>query len=210
VLFLDELPEYRRSVLEALRQPMEDGVVSHSRARATLCYPARFMLAAAMNPCACGLHGAEGDRCTCDPSAVARYRSRVSGPLLDRIDLHVEVPAVPVEDLRSACSGESSDTVRARVAAARERQHRRFRNAPMVVANGHMGSREIRRWCSLDDAPTRILRQAMSRLSLSARAHDRVLKVARSIADLEGAGRLDCSHVAEAVQYRLLDRSRAG
>ena len=210
VLFLDELPEYRRSVLEALRQPMEDGVVSHSRARTTLRYPARFMLAAAMNPCACGLHGAEGDRCTCDPAAVARYRSRVSGPLLDRIDLHIEVPAVPVEDLRAVGSVEPSDAVRARVTAARERQHQRFRGVPELGANSHMGSQEIRRWCALEDASARILRQAMTRLALSARAHDRVLKVARTIADLEGANRLSAHHVGEAIQYRLLDRSRVG
>ena len=210
VLFLDELPEYRRSVLEALRQPMEDGVVSHSRARATLRYPARFMLVAAMNPCPCGLHGTEGDRCTCDPAAVARYRARVSGPLLDRIDLHIEVPAVPVEDLRAGGSEESSDTVRARVSAARERQHRRFCDAPEVGANSHMGSREIQRWCALDDASARILGQAMTRLALSARAHDRVLKVARTIADLEGVARLSAHHVGEAIQYRLFDRSRVG
>ena len=210
VLFLDELPEYRRSVLAALRQPMEDGVVSHSRARVTLRYPARFMLAAAMNPCACGLHGAEGDRCTCDPAAVARYRSRVSGPLLDRIDLHIEVPAVPVEDLRAVGSVERSDVVRARVTVARERQRQRFYRVPEVGANSHMRSREIRRWCPLDDAPARILRQAMARLALSARAHDRVLKVARTIADLEGASRLSSHHVGEAIQYRLFDRSRVG
>ena len=210
VLFLDELPEYRRSVLEALRQPMEDGVVSHSRARARLQYPARFMLAAAMNPCPCGLYGAEGDRCTCDPGSMARYRARVSGPLLDRIDLHIEVPAVPVENLRAVGSEEASDTVRARVTTARERQHQRFRHTPEVGANSHMGSREIRRWCVLDDAPARILEQAMTRLALSARAHDRVLKVARTIADLEGGARITAHHVGEAVQYRLLDRSRLG
>jgi magnesium chelatase family protein len=210
VLFLDELPEYRRSVLEALRQPMEDGVVSHSRARVTLRYPARFMLAAAMNPCPCGLYGAEGDRCTCDPAAVARYRSCVSGPLLDRIDLHIEVPAVPFEDLRAVGSVEPSHVVRARVTAARERQHQRFRRAPAVGANSHMGSPEIRRWCALDDASARILRLAMTRLALSARAHDRVLKVARTIADLEGSSRLNSHHVGEAIQYRLLDRSPAG
>ncbi len=207
VLFLDELPEYRRSVLEALRQPMEDGVVSHSRARTTLKYPARFMLAAAMNPCACGMHGAEGDRCTCDPAHVARYRSRVSGPLLDRIDLHIEVPAVPIEDLRAVGSAEPSDTVRARVTAARERQHRRFSRAPDVGANSQMRSREIRRWCDLDEESARILGKAMTCLALSARAHDRVLKVARTIADLEGEARLSAHHVGEAIQYRLLDRS---
>ena len=210
VLFLDELPEYRRSVLEALRQPMEDGVVTHSRARSTLQYPARFMLAAAMNPCPCGLYGVEGDRCTCDPAAVARYRSRVSGPLLDRIDLHIEVPAVLVEDLSATGSAEPSVKVRARVTAARERQHRRFRRTADVGANSHMGPREIRRWCTLDDASARILGQAMIRLALSARAHDRVLKVARTIADLEGADRLSTHHVGEAIQYRLLDRSRIG
>jgi magnesium chelatase family protein len=210
VLFLDELPEYRRSVLEALRQPMEDGAVSHSRVRSTQRYPARFMLAAAMNPCPCGLYGVEGDRCTCDPASVARYRSRVSGPLLDRIDLHIEVPAVPVEDLRVVASAESSETVRARVTTARERQHHRFRSDPDLGANSHMGPQEIRRWCSLDDASARILGQAMTRLALSARAHDRVLKVARTIADLEGAARLSAHHLGEAIQYRLLDRSRVG
>jgi len=208
VLFLDELPEYRRSVLEALRQPMEDGEVSHSRARATLRYPAQFMLAAAMNPCPCGLYGAEGDRCTCDPAAVARYRGRISGPLLDRIDLHIEVPAVPVEKLRAVGSEEPSATVRIRVAAARKLQHSRFSHAPDIGANSRMGSREIRRWCALDDAAARVLSQAMTRLALSARAHDRVLKVARTIADLEGAKRLTAHHVSEAIQYRLLDCSR--
>ena len=208
ILFLDELPEYRRSGLEALRQPMEDGVVSHSRARSTLRYPARFMLAAAMNPCPCGLYGAEGGRCTCDPASVARYRARVSGPLLDRIDLHIEVPAVPVEELRAVGSAERSEIVRARVTTARQRQRQRFRRSPGVGANSHMGSRELRRWCTLDDAPARILRQAMTHLALSARAHDRVLKVARTIGDLEGAGSLTAQHVGEAIQYRLLDRSR--
>ncbi len=156
------------------------------------------------------MHGAEGDRCTCDPAHVARYRARVSGPLLDRIDLHIEVPAVPVEDLRAVGSAEPSDTVRARVMAARERQHHRFRHAPELGANSHMRSREIRRWCSLDDASARILEKAMIRFALSARAHDRVLKVARTIADLEGVGPLSAHHVAEAIQYRLLDRSRLG
>ena len=174
--------------------------MSHSRARITLRYPARFMLAAAMNPCACGLHGAEGGRCTCDPAVVARYRSRVSGPLLDRIDLHIGVPAVPVEDLRAVGSVESSDAVPVRVTAAHEREHQRFRHVPEVGANSHMRSREIRGWCPLNDAPDRILRQAMTRLALSARAHDRVLQVARTIADLEGASRLSSHHVGGAVQ----------
>ncbi len=147
-----------------------------------------------------------GDRCTCDPAHVARYRSRLSGPLLDRIDLHIEVPAVPVEDLRAVGSAEPSDTIRVRVTDARERQHRRFRRSPGVGANSHMRSREIRRWCALDDASARILGQAMTRLALSARAHDRVLKVARTIADVEGAAHLSAHHVGEAIQYRLLDR----
>lgn len=161
-------------------------------------------------PCPCGLYGAEGDRCTCDPASVARYRARVSGPLLDRIDLHIEVPAVPVEDLGTGGSGEPSDTIRARVTAARDRQHQRFRRVSEIGANSHMGSREIRRWCALDDASARILGQAMTRLALLARAHDRVLKVARTIADLEGAAHLSAHHVGEAIQYRLLDLSRVG
>ena len=209
VLFLDELPEYKRAVLEALRQPMEDGVVSHSRARATLRYPARFMLAAAMNPCPCGLHGAEGDRCTCVPAAVNRYRGRVSGPLLDRIDLHVTVPAVAFEELSASGPAEASRLVRARVANVRDQQRQRFERCRNVRANGHMGPRDIRRWCALDDAGSRILRKAMSRLTLSARAHDRVLKVARTIADLDGAPSLRADHVGEAIQYRPLDRSWA-
>ena len=206
VLFLDELPEYRRAALEALRQPMEDGVVSHSRARATLKYPARFMLAAAMNPCPCGLNGSDGDRCACLPSAVGRYRGRISGPLLDRIDLHVTVPAVPFEDMSDWEPAEASRLVRARVSEASDRQRQRFKRCGSVRANGHMGPRGIRRWCALDDAGSRILRRAVTRLALSARAHDRVLKVARTIADLDGASSPRADHVGEAIQYRRLDR----
>jgi magnesium chelatase family protein len=163
-----------------------------------------------MNPCPCGLFGAEGDWCTCDPAAVARYRARVSGPLLDRIDLHIEVPAVPVEDLMAIGSAEPSDVVWSRVTAARNLQNHRFRRAPEVGPKSQMRSREIRRWCALDDASAGILGKAMTRLALSARAHDRVLKVARTIADLEGAACLSAHHVGEAIQYRLLDRSRVG
>lgn len=209
VLFLDELPEYRRHVLEALRQPMEDGVITHARARSHLRYPARFMLVAAMNPCPCGLHGSADDRCVCDPAVVARYRRRISGPLLDRIDLHVEVPPVPFEKLAELHGGERSSVVRGRVTEARERQRRRFGDGTGVGTNAAMGPRDIRKQCRLDERSVHILRRAVTRLGLSARAHDRVLKVARTIADLDGASSLSARHVAEAVQYRVLDRSRA-
>lgn len=206
VLFLDELPEFRRSALEALRQPLEDGAIRLGRARLAVTYPARFMLVAAMNPCPCGWHGDGLGRCTCHPAQVERYLSRLSGPLLDRIDVHVEVPALRPDELQARRAGEASERIRARVVAARERQLARFREHPGVYANAHMGPREVRRFCRLDDAGEALLRGAITRLGLSARAYHRVLKLARTIADLEGADSIAAVHVAEAVQYRSLDR----
>lgn len=208
VLFLDELPEFHRHVLEVLRQPLEDGEVTIARAATSLTYPARFMLAAAANPCPCGYFGDRHRPCTCSPTAVRRYLARLSGPLLDRIDVHIEVPAVGVMDLLRAPPGEPSSAVRARVQEARERQRRRFAGRPRLYANAHMRAREVREFCQLDDTGERLLRNAIDRLGLSARAYHRILKLARTIADLAGDDRIRPSHVAEAIQYRSLDRSR--
>jgi magnesium chelatase family protein len=208
VLFLDELPEFRRNVLEVLRQPLEDGLVTLSRAALSLTFPARFMLAAAMNPCPCGYFGDEAHACRCSAVDVERYRSRVSGPLLDRIDIHLEVPAVPYPDLVGARVEESSAAVRARVERARAVQRERFQGEPGVHANAHMITRHLRRHCALAPAVESLLRQAVHRLGLSARAYHRVLKIARTIADLDGADSLDTGHVSEAVQYRSLDRKK--
>lgn len=208
VLFLDELPEFRRHVLEVLRQPLEDGVVTLSRAAGSLSYPARCMLVAAMNPCPCGYLGDPTRQCACSDTAVARYRSRVSGPLLDRIDLHLTVPAVAWSDLAGASTGEPSARIRERVETARGVQRARFAASLGVTANAQMGSRELRRHCGLDPAGTELLRAAISRLGLSARAYHRVLKVARTIADLAGAPTIGATHLAEAVQYRALGGGR--
>jgi magnesium chelatase family protein len=208
VLFLDELPEFRRNVLEVLRQPLEDGVVTLSRAAMSLTYPARFMLAAAMNPCPCGYSGDPTHSCNCGPLAIERYRSRISGPLLDRIDIHLEVPAVAYGDIVGEQSGETSAVIRARVEHARAVQRDRFRDQPGVHANAHMSTRDLRRHCRLSQAVEAMLRQAVGRLGLSARAYHRVLKIARTIADLAGAAELGTAHVSEAIQYRSLDRKR--
>lgn len=206
VLFLDELPEFRRAVLETLRQPLEEGSIHIGRARLSIRYPARFMLAAAMNPCPCGRFGDGSGQCTCAPGQVERYQARVSGPLMDRIDLHVEVPAVKPEELINRRFGESSESVRERVVAARERQLHRFRDRVGVFANAHMGAREVRDLCRVDAEGETLLKVAITRLGLSARAFHRVLRLARTIADLEGAETIGASHVAEAIQYRALDR----
>jgi magnesium chelatase family protein len=208
VLFLDELPEFRRNVLEVLRQPMEDGVVSLSRAAVSLTYPARFMLAAAMNPCPCGYLGDHQHSCTCASLMVARYRSRISGPLLDRIDIHLEVPAVSYAELAAEPEEENSATIRARVEQARSVQRARFHGHRGVHANAHMTARDLKRYCRLSASVESLLRQAVTRLGLSARAYHRVLKIARTIADLAGSVELSTAHVSEAIQYRSLDRKK--
>jgi magnesium chelatase family protein len=200
VLFLDELPEFRRHVLESLRQPLEDGDVILSRAGHTVRYPAEFQLVAAMNPCPCGFLGDARRACLCGDEQLIRYRRRVSGPLLDRIDLHVDVPAVPCDRLQGAGTGESTAEVSLRVRAARERQRDRGSQ------NARLRGGALRRHCGLDLAAREVLSRAAQRLGLSARAHDRILRVARTIADLEGAARVEARHLLEAVQYRALDR----
>jgi magnesium chelatase family protein len=206
VLFLDELAEFRRNVLEVLRQPLEDARVTLSRAAVSLTYPSRFMLVAAMNPCPCGYHGDAQRRCSCAPQAVQRYLSRVSGPLLDRIDLHVDVPAVRYRDLADARAGEPSEAVRERVCRAREVQRERFAHRADIHANAHMAPRELRQFCRIGEGSDALLRTAITRLGLSARAYHRVLKIARTIADLDGAAEIGTGHVSEAIQYRSLDR----
>lgn len=210
VLFLDELPEFDRAVLEVLRQPLEEGAVTISRARASVRFPARFMLVASMNPCPCGHAGDPTRACVCAPAAVQRYLAKVSGPLLDRIDLHVDVAPVPFDDLRRGADAEPSASVRARVEAARARQTARLAGESGAACNAQMTAPQVRRHCALDDAGQALLKTAIQRLGLSARAHDRILKVARTIADLDGADAVGAAHVAEAVQYRSLDRAGWG
>jgi len=205
VLFLDELPEFRKNVLEVLRQPMEDGVVTIARAAMSLSYPARFMLAAAMNPCPCGYFGDAQHNCSCGPQLVQRYLAKVSGPLLDRIDIHLEVPAVKYRALAEQGGGEASEAVRERVDRARVLQRERFAKRAGVYANAHMAPRDIRAFCRVSDGADALLRTAITRLGLSARAYHRILKIARTIADLDGAAQLVGKHVSEAIQYRSLD-----
>jgi len=207
VLFLDELPEFRKNVLEVLRQPLEDGFVALSRASQSLCYPARFMLAAAMNPCRCGFWGAIGKSCVCSPLDVERYRSRLSGPLLDRIDIHIEVPAVPYQELSIERSGEPSAAIRERVNRARQIQRERFARRPGLFANAYMAPRDLKKFCQVTEGADALLKTAIGRLKLSARAYHRVLKIARTIADLASSHAIEPAHVSEAVQYRSLDRS---
>lgn len=209
VLFLDELAEFRRNVLEVMRQPLEDARVTLSRAAVSLTYPSRFMLVAAMNPCPCGFHGDGQRRCTCGPMAVQKYLGRVSGPLLDRIDLHVEVPGVRYRDLSDTRAGEPSQAIRERVARAREIQRARFAGRGDIHANAHMVPRDITAFCSVNEASDALLRTAISRLGLSARAYHRVIKIARTIADLDGGGDITTAHISEAIQYRSLDRATA-
>jgi magnesium chelatase family protein len=209
VLFLDEITEFRRDVLEVLRQPMESGMIVISRASGSLTFPARFQLTAAANPCPCGHLGDPRRECRCTPLEVRRYRVRLSGPLLDRIDLQLEVPAVPYRDLARAETGEPSRTVRDRVVAARDRQTLRLAGSDRHT-NAELSPAEVRRWCAPDGEGERLLELAMSKLALSARAVHRALRVARTIADLDGADRLSARHVAEAIAYRTLDRVAAG
>jgi magnesium chelatase family protein len=201
VLFLDEFPEFPRDVLEILRQPLEDGSVTISRSNMSLCFPSSLMLVAAMNPCRCGFYGDATRECRCTPAQIQQYLGKISGPLLDRIDIHVEVPAVPYKELRGDAQTESSADMRSRVERARAVQQSRG------YYNARMPSRLIRKQCALDDSGERTLEMAVRRMGLSARAHDRVLKVARTVADLAGSETVAAKHVAEAVQYRSLDRN---
>lgn len=205
VLFLDELPEFKRNVLEALRQPLEDGQVTISRAITSLTYPASLMLIAAMNPCKCGFHGDPFHQCLCTPHQIQTYRSKVSGPLMDRIDIHIEVPAIKFNEISSDAPGEPSSSIRERVTRARETQQERFNNDG-IYANAHMKPRYIRKYCRIGEDCQSLMEKAMNHLGLSARAYNRVLKVARTIADLEGSEGIASHHISEAIQYRSLDR----
>jgi magnesium chelatase family protein len=206
VLFLDELPEFKRSALEVLRQPLEDAVVTISRSAGKVTLPCSFMLVAAMNPCPCGYLGDPRHQCRCSPTHIQRYRARISGPLLDRIDLHIEAPALSVAELRDERQGEPSTALRGRVQAARNRQQRRFAGT-RISCNARMTHALVRRHCAISPQLGDLLQQAMERLSLSARAYDRILKVARTIADLAEADHIAANHLLEAIQYRSLDRA---
>ncbi len=210
VLHLDEFPEFSRSVLEVLRQPLEDRRILVSRAKYTVEYPAGFMLVASMNPCPCGYYTHPTRTCTCSPGAVAKYKNRISGPLLDRIDMQIEIQPVPFDQLADGKPGESSAQIRQRVVAARAIQAERFRDIPGVYCNAQMTSNMIRRFCALDENSARLLRNAMDRYDMSARAYDRILRVARTIADLHSCPDIHPGHLSEAISYRALDRSTWG
>ena len=201
VLFLDELPEFRRDTLEVLRQPLEDGKVSISRVAGTETYPSQFMLVCAMNPCKCGWYGDPSGRCQCSTRSVSQYRSRISGPLLDRIDLIVEVPALSFQELSRITPAEPSSAIRARVSAARALQRGRYQDDTTWV-NAAMSAPQMRKWCILSEEGTAVMKAAFQTMKLTARSYDRVLKVARTIADLEGSETIEAMHIAEAVQYR--------
>ena len=206
VLFLDELPEFKKNVLEVLRQPLEDAKVTVSRSKLSLEFPANFMLAAAMNPCPCGYFTDPSKDCTCTPPQIQRYMAKISGPLLDRIDIHIEVPAVKFKELSSKGDSEHSAAIRERVIAAREIQLKRFKEIKHIYNNGDMGSKEVRMYCKLDSTGEELLKMAMTKLGFSARAYDRILKVSRTIADLEKSDNIQPQHLSEAIQYRSLDR----
>lgn len=209
VLFLDELPEYKRSVLEVMRQPLEDRHITVSRTKETVDYPASFMLVAAMNPCPCGHYGENNPAhpCTCTPAQVHRYMSKISGPLMDRIDIQCEIEAVPYEQLRDTQPGETSAAIRERVLRARAIQTERFKHSKLIHCNAMMNSKMVRQYCALDAESDQLLEYTMTKLGFSARAYDRILKVARTIADLEGAADIQKKHLLEAISYRSLDRS---
>ncbi len=206
VLFLDELPEFKRNVLEVMRQPLEDRIITISRAKFTVEYPASFMLVASMNPCPCGYYNHPDKMCQCGPGMVKKYLNRISGPLLDRIDIHIEIIPVPFRELAESRDAEKSAVVRDRVIRAREKQTVRFTGSRGIYNNAQMNSRLLRKYCRLDEAGSKILRNAMERLGLSARAYDRILKVSRTIADLDGEENILAHHISEAVNYRNLDR----
>jgi magnesium chelatase family protein len=203
VLFLDEMPEFRKDTLDLMRQPLEDGIVTISRVAGSVTYPSRFMMVCAMNPCKCGWYGDPSGRCTCSQASVDAYRSRISGPMLDRIDIIIEVPSVAFEDLRSRAEAEPSSAVKQRVDQARLTQRRRY-GMQSSMCNASMGPEEMRRFCNLDDASAQLMRLAFERLGLTARSYDRILKVARTIADLDGSQDIKKKHIAEAIQYRTL------
>lgn len=210
VLFLDELPEFRRSVLEVLRQPMEDRIVSIARARFSVDYPAGFMLIAAMNPCPCGFYNHPEKECTCHSGTVKRYLNKISGPLLDRIDIHIEVVPVPFKELSSLKEGEHSEIIRHRIIKARQIQNERYKGFAHTHSNSQLTPKQIRDFCPIDDNAQALIRTAMERLSLSARAYDRILKLARTIADLDQSQDIKPVHIAEAINYRSLDRESWG
>jgi len=207
VLFLDELPEFQRNVLEVMRQPLEEGAVTIARAAISVTFPARFMLAAAMNPCPCGFFGDTTRECHCSPPQIQRYVSKISGPLLDRIDIHIEVPAVKYKELRGEQTVEDSAAVRERVVRARGRQLERFAGEKRIYANAQMPPKLIRKYCQISAEGEKLLENAITRLGLSARAHDRILKVARTISDLDASASIEPRHLSEAIQYRTLDRT---
>jgi len=209
VLFLDEVPEYKRSALEVLRQPLEDRKITVARSKMTIDYPASFMLVAAMNPCPCGHYGDPMHPCTCTPSQIHRYKSKISGPLLDRIDIQCEVQAVPYDKLRSSQPGESSADIRRRVMKARQIQQQRFAGTN-IYCNAQMSAKQVRTFCVVDEAGDNLLRTAMERFGLSARAYDRILKVARTIADLNASPNITAEHLSEAINFRSLDRDSWG
>jgi magnesium chelatase family protein len=206
VLFLDELPEFKKNVLEVLRQPLEDNKVTVSRSKMSLEFPANFMLAAAMNPCPCGFFTDHTKQCTCTQQQIQKYMARISGPLLDRIDIHIEVPAVRYKELSSSYSGEISVQIRDRVIKAREIQLKRFQGLDKIYSNADMGSKEVRTYCVLENGSADLLKMAMTKLGFSARAYDRILKVSRTIADLDHSPKIFPKHISEAIQYRSLDR----
>lgn len=207
VLFLDELPEFHRNVLEVLRQPLEDGVVTIARANSSLTFPAKFMLIAAMNPCPCGYHGDSKQECLCSIFKIQKYMSKVSGPLLDRIDMHIEVPRLKYTEMTAEASHESSQTIRLRVNQARLTQQDRFHNEKHIYCNAHMQPKHLRKFCKLSDDSQELLKNAIDKLNLSGRAYDRILKVARTIGDLEQSEQIQSQHLAEALQYRSLDKN---
>ncbi len=205
VLFLDELPEFRRDILELLREPLEDGKITISRVASTLTYPSKMMLISSMNPCPCGYYGSEDRKCSCTQDQISKYMNKISGPLLDRIDIHIEVKSVKFDELSSNQLEESSEKINERVNKAREIQLKRYKNDG-IFSNSELTPELIKKYCKLDDDGKNILKNAFETLGFSARAHDRVLKLARTIADLEGKESITSNHIAEAILYRNLDR----